>query len=99
MKIEIINAAKAYFEGAKQKHIINALLILEKPAAVAEHPDMIATLETELSQVAHYNDMLEALQEVGPMNRNRSILTEDSMDGVTGGLGTDSITVTAPTEP
>jgi hypothetical protein len=97
MKTEMVKAAQAYFEGAKQKHVLNALLILEKPAAVAEHPDIMATLETELGQVAHYSDLLSALQEVGPRNVQMT-LQEQNMDGVSGGLGTDRVTFT-PLEP
>lgn len=89
MKIEIVKAARAYFEGAKSKHTLNALLILEKPAAVAEHPDMIETLEVELGKVAHYNDMLDALGEVAPRNVQQT-LVEAGMDGVVGGLGDDA---------
>tara|TARA_X000001036_G_scaffold425776_1_gene452390 strand:+ start:1755 stop:2042 length:288 start_codon:yes stop_codon:yes gene_type:complete len=89
MKIEIVKAARAYFEGAKQKHILNALLILDKPAAVAEHPDMIATLETELGQVAHYNDLLSALEDVAPRQIERTLL-DSNADGVPGGLGGDT---------
>jgi len=59
---KIVEVAKAHFEASIHKHRINAELILENPVAVAEHPDMMETLETELSKMAEYHDRLEMLE-------------------------------------
>ena len=67
MKTEMVKAARAYFEGAKQKHVLNALLILERPAAVAEHPDIMDSIEKELEIMAEYEDKLEILNKYFPV--------------------------------
>lgn len=59
---QIIETAKAHFEASIHRHRMNAELILEHSVAVAEHPDMMETLESELSKMAEYHDRLEMLE-------------------------------------
>ena len=62
MRDKIVEVAKAHFEASIHKHRMNAELILENPVAVAEHPDMMETVESELSKMAEYYDRLEMLE-------------------------------------
>jgi hypothetical protein len=43
------------------KHITNVHVLLEKPTGVAEHPDIVDTIESELSMLADCVDKLEVL--------------------------------------
>ena len=61
MRDKIVEVAKAHFEASIHKHRMNAELILENPVAVAEHPDMMESLEKELGLMADYVDKLEML--------------------------------------
>ena len=36
--------------------------MLDRPNGVAEHPDIIATIEAELSKIAEYEDKLTVLK-------------------------------------
>ena len=57
-------ATQMYLEGMIAKHGMNAQLLLDSPAGVAEHPDIVATIEGELSKVAEYKDKLSALRDI-----------------------------------
>ncbi len=37
---------------------------MQGPVGVAEHPDVMQTIEDELGQMAHYDDVLKMLKEV-----------------------------------
>jgi len=57
----ITEALKKHAEGHIQKHRANVLVLMEKPAGVAEHPDTLETIEKELKIIAEYDDQLEML--------------------------------------
>ena len=61
MKPALIKATRKYLEGNLEKHIMNATMLFEKGAAVAEHPSYMETIETELSNIAEYSDKLDML--------------------------------------
>ena len=61
MKQKIIAAQRDHLEAHIKKHIINVDLLLENPVGVAEHPDIMETIEKELSFIAEYHDKLEML--------------------------------------
>lgn len=62
MKEEILNAVKKHAEGHIAKHKANVNILIKKSVAVAEHPDIIETIEKELDIIAKYNDQLEMLK-------------------------------------
>lgn len=41
------------------KHKINMEVLTKNSAGVAEHPDLMKTVEDELSQIAHWKDIKE----------------------------------------
>lgn len=59
---EILNAVKKHAEGHIAKHKANVNILIKKNVGVAEHPDVIETIEKELDIIAKYNDQLEMLK-------------------------------------
>lgn len=63
MKIreQLLDASRALFEGNIQKHRANIEVYLKNPAGIGEHSDIMEAIESELSQMAEYDDKLEML--------------------------------------
>ena len=61
MRTDIINASKLHFKAHIEKHRVNIENLLENPRGVAEHPDIMDTIEKELEIIAEYDDKLNAL--------------------------------------
>ena len=57
----ILKALYNNFKGQIDRHVANALVLIENPVGVAEHPDTIETIEKELEMIANYHDKLEML--------------------------------------
>ena len=49
---QIVNTLLAHADGNIQKHVTNIKILMSNGVGVAEHPDMIDTIEKELCQVA-----------------------------------------------
>ena len=62
MKQRIMAAQRVHLESHIKKHILNVDLLLENPVGVAEHPDIMETIEKELGMIAEYHDKLEMLE-------------------------------------
>lgn len=58
---KMLNASIAHFKGNIEKHKVNVELLLENATGVAEHPDIMDTIEKELAIIAEYDDKLEVL--------------------------------------
>lgn len=52
---------QAFFEANRDKHLTNARILVENGVGVAEHPDVMGTIEEELAKAAEYQDKLEML--------------------------------------
>ena len=63
MKPALIKGTRKYLEGNLEKHKMNAEMLFESGAAVAEHPGYLETIEQELANIAEYSDKLEVLYE------------------------------------
>lgn len=61
MRADIINASRMHFESHIQKHRINVENYLRNGVGVAEHPDIMDSIEKELAMMAEYEDKLEML--------------------------------------
>ncbi len=61
MRKEILDASRLHFKAHIEKHRINVENLLEKGVGVAEHPDIMETIEKELEIIAEYDDKLEVL--------------------------------------
>lgn len=61
LRDRMVNTSVQYLQGQAEKHRMNIELMLSNPVAVAEHPDMMESLEKELGLMADYVDKLEML--------------------------------------
>ena len=62
MRKDLIEASKLHFKAYVEKHRVNVETLLEKGVGVAEHPDIMETIEKELSIIAEYDDKLSVLE-------------------------------------
>ena len=62
MMEQLILALKAHAKGHIEKHKSNVILLLQKPSGIAEHPDIIETIEKELEIISKYDDQLEMIK-------------------------------------
>ena len=59
MRDTILKAFKSHAQGHIDKHIANVEILLQKPMGIAEHPDVIETIEKEVRIIADYDDLLQ----------------------------------------
>ena len=62
MRTDIINASKLHVKAHIEKHRVNIENLLENPRGVAEHPDIMDTIEKELEIIAEYDDKMSVLR-------------------------------------
>ena len=75
MREDLINASKLHFKAHIEKHRINVETLLEKGVGVAEHPDIMDTIEKELGIIAEYDDKLNTLNKYfDDSNTNKEVL-------------------------
>ena len=58
----IIALKKPMLKGHIAKHKANVIILLNKTTGIAEHPDVIETIEKELEVISKYDDQLEMLK-------------------------------------
>ena len=61
MRTDLIKASELHFKAHIEKHRINVEILLENGVGVAEHPDIMETIEKELEIIAEYHDKVEML--------------------------------------
>ena len=61
MRKQILKSSRLHFQAHIEKHIINVENLLQNAVGVAEHPDIMDTIEKEIEIIAEYNDKLEML--------------------------------------
>jgi len=59
---DLIEASMKYFEAQIAKHKVNIDVLMENGVGVAEHSDMMETIEKELAIMAEYEDKLAVLK-------------------------------------
>ena len=59
---ELIKASKLHFQAHVEKHRINVENLLNNSQGVADHPDIMDTIEKELAIIAEYDDKLSVLE-------------------------------------
>ena len=62
MMEQLILALKSHAKGHIEKHKTNVIVLLQKSTGVAEHPDVVETIEKELETIAKYDDQLEIIK-------------------------------------
>ena len=53
-------------EGHIRKHLANVEVLLSNPAGIGEHGDIVGEIEKELKEVAHYEDLVDAMKKYFP---------------------------------
>ena len=59
---DLVKASQKQFEAQIEKHRINIEILLENTVAVAEHSDIMETIEKELAIMSEYEDKLAVLK-------------------------------------
>jgi len=68
MRTDLIKASQLHFKAHIEKHRVNVEILLEKGVGVAEHPDVMETIEKELEIMAEYDDKLSILNKYFTIN-------------------------------
>ena len=66
MRNELLKGSKTHFIAHIEKHRINVENLLNNSIGVAEHADIMDTIEKELEEIAKYHDLLEVLDKYFP---------------------------------
>ena len=61
MREAIISALKAHAKGHIEKHRMNIENLIQNNVGVAEHPDLLESVEKELKIIAEYDDQLSVI--------------------------------------
>ena len=59
---DLIKVSELYFKAQIEKHKVNVENLLENQVGVAEHPDIVETIEKELEVIANYDEKLSVLE-------------------------------------
>jgi len=59
MREQLLKAFVSHAQGHIDKHVANVEVYLTNPAGIGEHSDIIEAIESEVKQIAEYDDMLE----------------------------------------
>ena len=59
---DLIKVSELYFNAQIEKHKVNVENLLENHVGVAEHSDIVDTIEKELDIIANYDDKLNVLR-------------------------------------
>tara|TARA_B110000503_G_scaffold131338_1_gene205794 strand:- start:583 stop:822 length:240 start_codon:yes stop_codon:yes gene_type:complete len=62
LRDRLVYAMSAQYAAAMQKHSVNIEILLEKGVGVAEHPDLITTIDSEIALLAEAEDKLATLE-------------------------------------
>lgn len=62
---KILDTVRTHAKAHVDKHLMNVEILVGSHAGVAEHPDMIETVEKELMEAAKYQDILDMLNKFG----------------------------------
>lgn len=61
-RADLIEASMSYMQAQAGKHKMNIDILLDNGVGLAEHPDIMETIESELEKMAEYHDKYEMLQ-------------------------------------
>ena len=62
MRDDVLKASKLLYEAQIEKHKVNVENMLNNTVGVAEHPDIVETIEKEIAIIAEYDDKLKVLK-------------------------------------
>lgn len=61
MRDILLDALRKHAEGHIAKHKANIEVYLHSTTGIGEHPDIVEAMETEMMEIAKYDDVLEML--------------------------------------
>ena len=76
MTNDILKGVVAHADGKIAKHKTNILVQCKNSVGVAEHGDHIETIEKELEQIAHYEDLKDVVKKHFSEYTDKITLTE-----------------------
>ena len=76
LRAALIKASRIHFEAHVEKHRINVENLLQNSQGVAEHPDIMDTIEKELDEISKYNDLLDVLDKYFSNDSPKELLNE-----------------------
>ena len=59
---DLVLASMEYMQAQAGKHKMNIDVLLDNNVGLAEHPDIMETIESELAKMAEYHDKYEMLE-------------------------------------
>ena len=62
MREVLLEAFRSHAQGHVDKHRANVEVYLNNPAGIGEHPDIIEAIESEVKQIAEYDEMLAMIK-------------------------------------
>ena len=74
MRKEILDASRLHFKAHIEKHKVNVNNLLRNAVGVAEHPDIMDTIEKELEIIAEYDDKLSVLEKYFIGEKGKEVL-------------------------
>ena len=74
MREDVIQASKLHFKAHIEKHKVNVNNLLRNAVGVAEHPDVMDTIEKELAIIAEYDDKLSVLEKYFVKEKSKEVL-------------------------
>ena len=76
MREEILKAARLHFEAHIEKHRINVENLLRNSQGVADHPDIMETIEKEMEIMSTYHDLIEVLDNYFSTKGSKELINE-----------------------
>ncbi len=74
MRKQILKASRLNFQARIERHRLNVENLLTNLVGVAEHPDILDTIEKELGIIAEYDDKLEILDKYFFGKENKEVI-------------------------
>ena len=71
IKEKLKSAFLFHAEGHIKKHLANVEVLLSNPVGIGEHGDIINEIEKELKEVAHYEDLINAMNKYFPDEKEK----------------------------
>ena len=71
IKEKLKSAFLFHAEGHIKKHLANVEVLLSNPVGIGEHADIINEIEKELKEVAHYEDLIDAMNKYFPDEKEK----------------------------
>lgn len=76
MTSEILKGVVGHADGQIAKHKANIIVQCKNSVGVAEHGDHVETIQKEMEQIAHYEDIKDVVKKHFSEYTDRTTLTE-----------------------